>query len=224
MASRRLRRRGSGAGAAQSPVSASVACMASGPSRATTFDEAPTLYDRFRPTYPAAAIDALLDVGRVPDGGDVLEVGAGTGQLTRPLVERGFRVTALEPGERLARRLARHLHDGTARLLVQRFEDASIEPSTFDLVVSATAFHWVDETKRYQLAATALRPHGALGLLRNDHVAFDGSAAYYRGVRPIYERLAPAIAEKTDRYPPSADQIRGFADEMIRSGLFGVID
>ncbi len=110
---------------------------------APIFDEAPSLYDRYRPGYPDAAVEAMVELAEVPPAGRVLEVGAGTGQLTLPLVERGFNVTALEPGPRMAALLVRKLDPYPAsRVVVARFEDAVQEPSAFDLVASATAFHW----------------------------------------------------------------------------------
>jgi SAM-dependent methyltransferase len=189
---------------------------------APIFDEAPSLYDRFRPGYPEAAVEALIDLAKVPRNGTVLEVGAGTGQLTLPLVRCGLRVTALEPGPRMADLLVRKLDSFPAsRVVVSRFEDAVQEPSAFDLVASATAFHWVKPELRYTLAARLLRPGGALALVRNDHVATPANAAYYQGVRPIYERHAPDLAGGLRLRQES--EVAGFADEMDASGIFRVI-
>ena len=167
------------------------------------------------------AIDALIDAGRVPPKGTVLEVGAGTGQLTVSLARRGLRVTAVEPGSRMAALLARKLsHFPNCAVMTATFEEASIEPGTFDLVTSATAFHWVDETRRFSLAAAALHKTGALALLRNDHVASSASAAYYRGVRPIYERYAPKLAQGF--HLRAADKTPGFVKKIKASGIFHV--
>ena len=189
--------------------------------RPTIFDEVPWLYDRFRPGYPDDVIEAVIELARMSPGSAVLEVGAGTGQLTLPIVGRGFRVTGLEPGRRMAALLARKLrNDTSSTVIAARFEDAPIAWGTHDLVISATAFHWVDPSRRYALAADALRPGGGLALLRNDHVAAPSSAPFYRGVRELYARHAPELGAYG---APSTDELRGFADEVEASGRFSVL-
>jgi SAM-dependent methyltransferase len=187
------------------------------------FNEVPALYDRFRPGYPIGAIDALLELASVPDRGRVLEIGPGTGQLTMPLAVRGYAITALEPGPRLAAFLARKARALPNVEVVQaRMEDAALEPASWDLVVSATAFHWVDPEARWAIAANALRPNGALGLLRTDHAMGAQSRAYYEGAAPIYRRLTPDGDEPYQ--PPPETEIGGFRDEMAASGWFEVVE
>ena len=186
---------------------------------ATIFDRIPYSYDRYRPGYATEAIDALVELSGPPEGADVLEIGAGTGKLTVPLAERGFAITAVEPGERMADLLAQRVrHWPTVRIVRSTFEAAPIEPRAFDLVVAATSFHWLDPERRYDLAANALRPGGAIGLIRNDHVAAPSNEAYIAGVRPIYERHAPELLD--DLSLPMPDDPPGFAEDMAASGRF----
>lgn len=187
------------------------------------FDAAPWLYDRYRPGYPTAAVEAFLELAELRSGSRVLEIGAGTGQLTMPLVRRGIAVTALEPGPRMAAILSHRLEEyADARVIGSRFEEADVGRASFDAVVAATAFHWIDPVARYQRAAAVLRPGGALALLRNDHALSDSSAAYYLGARPIYERLAPEIGPPFQ--PPLEQDVPSLRDEMAASGLFELID
>ncbi|SRR6266705_936579 len=65
------------------------------------FDEIAAEYDRHRPAYPDELIDQACRVAGIGSGDPVLEVGCGSGQLTRSLAGRGLRVTALEPGTSL---------------------------------------------------------------------------------------------------------------------------
>src|SRR5215467_8824058 len=67
----------------------------------TVFDEIAAEYDRHRPAYPDELIDQACRVAGIGSGDHVLEVGCGSGQLTRGLVARGLYVTALEPGKSL---------------------------------------------------------------------------------------------------------------------------
>jgi 2-polyprenyl-3-methyl-5-hydroxy-6-metoxy-1,4-benzoquinol methylase len=65
------------------------------------FNEVAVEYDRNRPTYPEALVERACAVAGIGDGDRVLEIGCGTGQLTRSLLARRLRVTALEPGDQL---------------------------------------------------------------------------------------------------------------------------
>lgn len=187
------------------------------------FDEIPTLYERYRPGYPSLAIETLLELSRVPPGGDVIEIGPGTGQLTVPLAARGFVITAVEPGPRLAAFLARRLEPFLeAKVIGSRFEDADIPACSFDLVTSATAFHWVDPDSRYELAARALRATGALALIRNDHVQGHGNVRYYQRAAEIYRRHAPMIGPPFE--PPTEANVPGFRTEMTQSRVFNVVE
>ena len=95
------------------------------------FDEVADEYDRHRPTYPDELIDRACEAAGIGPGAPVLEIGCGTGQLTRSLLERGLRVTAVEPGERLIAQ-ARVQLDGAGDLqfVNARLEDASLPART----------------------------------------------------------------------------------------------
>lgn len=124
------------------------------------------IYDRARPPYPDK-LYALLDAEALIEGHAILEVGAGTGAATLELARRGARrILAVEPDERMAALLARKAEQQRAPVEVSigAFEDTPPHDAEFDLVVSATAFHWIDEQRGLALAAQALRPGGAVAL------------------------------------------------------------
>src|SRR5499433_4480057 len=91
------------------------------------FDEIAAEYDRHRPVYPEELIDRACRVAGIGSGDRVLEVGCGSGQLTRSLAGRGLRVTALEPGTNLLS-LARQNLEGAGEVgfVNDRFEDARL--------------------------------------------------------------------------------------------------
>jgi SAM-dependent methyltransferase len=134
--------------------------------RPESFNEVAALYDQARPLYPQEVIDDLLVLTGAQVGDHVLEIGCGTGQMTVPLSERGLRVTALEPGADLSAiartKLAAY---PDTEVVERRFEDYDLPPEPFDLVVSATAFHWVDPKIRVTKAAAALKPGGYLAII-----------------------------------------------------------
>src|SRR5271154_1745120 len=109
------------------------------------FDEVAAEYDRHRPAYPDELLDQACQVAGIGSGDRVLEVGCGSGQLTRGLLARGLRVTALEPGENLLALARQNLHGaGAVEFVNAQFEDASLPREQYQAVFSASAFHWVD--------------------------------------------------------------------------------
>jgi ubiquinone/menaquinone biosynthesis C-methylase UbiE len=131
------------------------------------FDEIAGEYDRRRPAYPDELIDQACRVAGIGSGDHVLEVGCGSGQLTRGLAARGLRVTALEPGTNLIA-LARQnlIGAGEVEFVHAQFEDALLPRERFQAVFSASAFHWIDPTVSWQKAADVLVPGGTLALVQ----------------------------------------------------------
>lgn len=132
--------------------------------RGRLFDTAAQDYLDGRPGYPQQVFELLRRRCGLHAGASVLEIGPGAGQATVPMLEAGARVTAVEPGAALAEALV--LRAGSAHLdvIVDRFESVQLPPASFDLLVSATAFHWVDPTVGIPKSAQLLRPGGWLVL------------------------------------------------------------
>src|SRR5438067_1456148 len=130
------------------------------------FDEMAAEYDRHRPAYPGGLVDQACQVAGIGSGDQVLEVGCGSGQLTRDLAARGLRVTALEPGKNLIALARQNLEAaGAVEFVNARFEDALLPRGQFQAVFSASAFHWVDPKISWQKAADVLVPGGTLALV-----------------------------------------------------------
>jgi SAM-dependent methyltransferase len=124
-------------------------------------------YDRNRPAYPDALVDQACALAGIGAGDRVLEIGCGTGQLTRSLLARGLRVTALEPGDQLIRVAEQNLKDvGAVEFIHARFEDMLLLREGYEAVFSASAIHWVDPDLSWQKIAEALAPNGTLALIQ----------------------------------------------------------
>jgi SAM-dependent methyltransferase len=187
----------------------------------TTFTEDADLYDRARPGYPSAAIDDLAELARLRPGGRVLEIGPGTGQLTAPLAERGYRIVAVELGAELAEVARRNLaRFPSVEVVTAAFEDWPLPAEPFDAVVAATAFHWIDPAVRVVKAAEALRVGGALATFTTHHVA-GGSAAFFVEVQDCYERFDPSTPPGLRLSPASG--IPEDTAELDRTGRFGPV-
>ncbi|NEA98326.1 class I SAM-dependent methyltransferase [Streptomyces sp. SID13726] len=157
-----------------------------------TFDEVAELYDRARPRYPRALVEELARSAGLGRDSRVLEVGPGTGQLTRSLAEFGCRITAVELGGEMAA-VARRRLAGFPRVEVHtgEFESWPLPGEPFDLVACATAFHWIDPAVRMEKPADALRPGGRLAVVATHHVA-GGTNEFFARAQDCYERWDPA--------------------------------
>ena len=131
------------------------------PEPARSFGGVADAYDRGRPTYPREAAVWLTSDRPL----SVLELGAGTGKLTQQLVALGHDVHATEPDPKMLAILARNLPD--VRASQATAEEIPSGDSSYDVVVSAQAFHWFDYDKALPEIARVLRPRGRLSLVWN---------------------------------------------------------
>jgi len=129
--------------------------------RATSFGPVATVYERGRPPYPAEAVDWLLPVGATR----IVDLGAGTGKLTRQLAGRGLDVTAVEPSAGMRAELSRVLPG--VPTLAGTAEDLPLPDHSADAVLCAQAWHWVDPGRAVPEVARVLSPGGRLGLIWN---------------------------------------------------------
>ena len=128
------------------------------------FGRDPVAYDRARPGHPERVYEILAERCGLRSGTAVVEVGPGTGQATRKLLELGAApLVAVEPNAELARYLARSVGD-RAEIRVTTLEDAELATSSFDLAAAASSFHWVDSAVGLEVLRRALRPGGWIAL------------------------------------------------------------
>jgi ubiquinone/menaquinone biosynthesis C-methylase UbiE len=165
------------------------------------FDEVAAEYDRHRPTYPDELVDQACLVAGLGSGDQVLEVGCGSGQLTRGLLARGLRVTALEPGKNLIALARQNLEGaGAVEFVNAQFEDALLPPEQYQAVFSASAFHWVDPKVSWQKAAHVLVPGGTLALVQYFGLEEPRSKADQDAVLAALRKVAPDIAAHWPAY------------------------
>lgn len=189
-----------------------------------TFDGAAQLYDEVRPGYPEELFDEVVSLSSIPSGGRILEVGCGTGQATLPFARREYEVLCVELGENLAAVARRNLA-GYPRVEVRTgdFEEIPLPEETFALVVSATAFHWLDPGVAYPKVARSLKTGGAIALFWNEHVHSDASGGFFEATQKVYAREAPEIWDENYEGPPRPEDLRDRTDEIENSGLFGPV-
>jgi SAM-dependent methyltransferase len=189
------------------------------------FDEAPDLYDRVRPTYPDGLFEDLVAITGMDERSAVLEAGCGTGQATRSLVGLGCSVTAVEPGTGMAT-LARERLAGSPNVEVEMssFEEWADQGRRFDVLVAASAWHWVDPSIGWRRAHDVLRPRGWMALLGNVVARRPGEPEVYAETADLHERFSPGNPDWG--HPPLEDEVRA-TDEgwgppnNPQAGLFG---
>ncbi len=174
------------------------------------FDEVAEDYDRHRPTYPDVLVDRAC--GGIGPGAAVLEIGCGTGQLTRSLLARGLRVTAVEPGQQLIARARDQCNGvGEVHFVNARLEDALLPRARYSAVFSASAIHWVDPDVSWRHAADALMDGGSLALVSYFGLDDPRSADDQRALRAAITRIAPEAAADWPTYRDLADIPAGVA-------------
>jgi SAM-dependent methyltransferase len=127
--------------------------------RANVFGQVASHYERFRPGPPTVAVDWLLPshVARVVD------LGAGTGALTRLLVDRADEVVAVEPDDRMRSILVKQVPG--VRALSGRGESIPLPDGCADAVLASTSWHWMDPVPTLHEVGRVLTPNGMLGAM-----------------------------------------------------------
>jgi SAM-dependent methyltransferase len=166
------------------------------PERSRSFGLQADLYDRVRPGYPPAALDAILAAG----ARRVADIGAGTGKLTRALAARGLTVIAVEPDEAMRSVLAARVPVADVR--AGAAEALPLADGEVDAVAFAQSWHWVDAQTAAREAARVLVPGGLLAMLWNlpdDRVPWVGQLDEMTGARA-----------GVSRHPEQAPALEGF--------------
>jgi SAM-dependent methyltransferase len=161
---------------------------------ARSFDAVAEDYAAIRPHYPAALFEDLAAL-TTPPPARVIEIGCGPGTATGDLLGRGWRVVAVEPGERMADVARRGFAGRGLAVEVATFEQWEPAGRRFDLAFSATAFHWVDPAVRWTKTAAILRPGGHLALATNRTVGGSSFDALHRAAEELHRRLGADMGE-----------------------------
>ncbi len=179
------------------------------------FNEIADEYDRHRPAYPDVLIDRACEVAGLTRGARVLEVGCGTGHLTRSLLARGLRVTAVEPGQQLIARARDQLDGaGEVQFVNARMEEARLPHARYRAVFSASAIHWVDPDVSWRKVADALADGGTLALVSYFGLEDARSGDDQQALRSALARIAPELAADWPIYRDLDGTLAGVAQRQ----------
>ena len=132
---------------------------------ARSFELVADVYERARPGYPTEAVAWIADRLDLRERRTVLDLGAGTGKLTRALLETGARVIAVEPGDAMRAQLERAAP--AAETMRGSAEDIPLPAGTVDAITVGQAFHWFRHDEAIPELHRVLRPGGGVALVWN---------------------------------------------------------
>ncbi len=183
-------------------------------------------YHKYRPSYPEAMIDWLLERSGVEPAAAIADIGCGTGIFSRQLSARDYRVTGIDPNAEMLD-LARSV--GGERFVLGEAERLAFRDNTFLLAVSAQAFHWFDKAAAISEMRRVVVPSGggaAIWNCRSDTPFlrdYDGLIARYSTLYiggSHWERAAGDVRGIAEPWQPEVREFphRQFLD---RDGFFG---
>ena len=184
-----------------------------------TFNEDEYNYDKALPGYPEELFDDIFRYSGVSKGSSVLEIGIGTGQATLPFLKAGCRVSAVELGDRLAE-YCRRKFSSYKNFDVENsdFMEAALINAPFDLIYSATAFHWIPKESGCAKVRSLLKPGGAAALFWNHPFVGNENDETNRASMAVYKKHRPG-----DKMPVAFDEF--VCGEMVRElKLYGFTD
>jgi len=194
------------------------------------FQQGAGAYERGRPSYPPEALEWLAAEARLHPGRVVVDVGAGTGKLTRALLSSGAELLAVEPVAAMRTVLERAAPG--ARVLAGSAEELPLAAASVDAIVVAQAFHWFDGPRALDEFHRVLRPDGRLALIWNRRRSeqslwrsVEAIIGPHRGDTPTYDSGAWRNAlERSELFAPAgefgiaweqASEVEQFVDRVL---------
>jgi ubiquinone/menaquinone biosynthesis C-methylase UbiE len=174
------------------------------------FELVADVYERARPEYPRDAVAWLAEELDLRAGRKVLDLGAGTGKLTRQLLETGARAVAVEPGDAMRAELVRAVPEAEA--LPGSAEEIPLPDDSVDAVAVGQAFHWFRHDEALPEIHRVLKAGGGIALIWN---ARDQESALQRDVNELLESLV---------VPPDRAVAPDSSRALVESDLFGPVE
>jgi SAM-dependent methyltransferase len=172
------------------------------------------LYERVRPGYPPEAVRWIAEEFDLRDGRTVLDLGAGTGKLTRALVETGAEVLAVEPGDAMRAELERVLPE--VRALRGSAESMPLPGGSVDAITVGQAFHWFRFDEALPELHRVLRPGGGVALIWNGR---DHDSPLQGEIKDLLQPFVPserAVAPHTSTHLAESPLFHSFEQRTFR--------
>jgi SAM-dependent methyltransferase len=187
------------------------------------FGRDPSGYDRARLGYPERVYTELARRCGLGAGTRALEIGPGTGHVTRRLLRAGVgSVTLVEPDRRLVRYLRGRLPTGTGRItfVARPFERAVLPPPPYDLAVAGSSFHWLPPRRSLRKIARALRSGGWWAHWNNHHGDPYRPTPFHRALEELYRADGGRPTSFADQRAEDARSVRRRLADLRAIGAF----
>ncbi|WP_423229883.1 class I SAM-dependent methyltransferase [Desnuesiella massiliensis] len=171
-----------------------------------------------RPKYPKEVFKDIIEYSNLKEHDSILEIGCGTGQATSGFINLGYgNITAIELGSELAKIAAENFKAyDNVNIYNSSFEEWEDKGEKYDLAISATAFHWVNQDIGYKKIAGLLKDHGVIGFFWTHHIPGQGDT--FSEISECYQKYAPHLDYN------KSNQVEEIIDERIKAtnktGLF----
>lgn len=167
-----------------------------------TFDTVASTYEKFRPGYPDEVYRMIFDYIPLDSACRAVEVGIGGGQATLPVLKTGCALTAVEYGDQFSA-LCREKFKGYPdfSVITDKFEHVAFPDDAYDLVYSASAFHWVPERIGYAKVFSMLKSGGAFARFANHPYRDKGNPSLSEEIDQVYADYYDRYYGKTSAAP-----------------------
>lgn len=154
-----------------------------------TFDTVANKYEKLRPGYTEDLYKMIFDYVLINDSSNVVEVGIGGGQATLPILQTGCTLTAVEYGENFTKLCEEKFKEYKKfSVITDKFENVTFPDSSYDLVYSASAFHWVPEEIGYKKVFDMLKSGGAFARFANHPYKDKGNPVLSDAIDDLYSK------------------------------------
>lgn len=190
-----------------------------------TFNEDIENYEKWRPTYCDELFKDIIGYSQIEQGKKAIEIGIGTGQATRPFLETGCELTAIELGKDLAEYSKLKFQEyKNFTACNTAFEEYDCPEGSIDLIYSATAFHWIPEEVGYPKVSKLLKPNGTLALFWNRPFVSRDNDELHQNIQSIYQKYRPSnsniMEHDTERYEYLKKTIQAYGFRDIEFKLY----
>jgi len=163
------------------------------------FNEDVLNYDRMRPTYVKGLYDDVIRLAELDGNKKALEIGIGTGQATQPFLNTGCMLTAIELGESMAEFTREKFSKyGNFAVVNSEFETVTLDTNSYDLIYSATAFHWIPEEVGYTKVFNLLKSGGVMALFWNHPAREEGE--FETAIQKVYDKYENSYKSPVHRF------------------------
>ena len=195
-----------------------------------TFDTVAADYEKLRPGYVDQLYQTIFDYISIDENNRVVEVGSGGGQATLPMLKTGCSLTAVEYGRQFSECLKeKNRAYPKFSVITDKFENVAFPEGAFNLVYSASAFHWIPEEIGYKKVYSMLKTGGAFARFANHPYRNKGNPALSEEIDALYDeyyytyynKKREPLTEYTQKQAKARAEIAeryGFSD--IRYALF----